>query len=79
MAVTDGVKMTGIRKIADYEITTVEADIGIPVDFHRVLVFGLAYEMALDKGIPSSEVIEYLNNYEFNKGKALKALAMRSE
>lgn len=78
-AVTDGIKMTGIRKIADYELWTVEADIGIPVDFHRVLVFGLAYEMALDKGIPSNEVVEYFNTYEFNKAKALKALAMRSE
>lgn len=78
-AVANGVKMTGIRKIADYDLLTVEADIGIPVDFHRVLVFGLAYEMALDKGIPSNEVVEYFNTYEFNKAKALKALAMRSE
>ena len=78
-AVANGIKMTGIRKIADYDLLTVEADIGIPVDFHRVLVFGLAYEMALDKGIPSNEVVEYFNTYEFNKSKALKALAMRSE
>jgi hypothetical protein len=78
-AVTSGIKMTGIRKIPDYELTTVEADIGIPVDFHRVLVFGLAYEMALDKGIPSNDVVEYFNNYEFNKQKAIKALAMRKE
>lgn len=35
--------------------------------------------MALDKGIPSNEIQEYLSNYEFNKSKALKALAMRSE
>lgn len=77
--VTDGIKMTGIRKIADYELSTVEADIGLPVDFHRVLVFGLAYEMALDKGIPNDDVVAYLNNYEFNKQKAIKALAMRKE
>lgn len=52
LAVQSGLKMTGIKKIPDYKLTTVEADIKLPVDFHRVLVFGLAYEMALDKGIP---------------------------
>jgi len=77
--IPSAIKMTGIRKIPDYTLTSVEVDIGIPVDFHRVLVFGLAYEMALDKGIPSNDIVEYQNNYEVGKQKAFKALAMRSE
>lgn len=78
-SIPSAVKMTGIRKIPDYTLSSVEVDIGIPVDFHRVLVFGLAYEMALDKGIPSNDIVEYQNNYEVGKQKAFKALAMRSE
>jgi hypothetical protein len=77
--IPSAIKMTGIRKISDYTLSTVEADIGIPVDFHRVLVFGLAYEMALDKGIPSTDIVEYQSNYEVHKLKAFKALSMRSE
>lgn len=39
VAVTNGIKMTGVRKIPDYALNTLEQDVKIPVDFHRVLVF----------------------------------------
>lgn len=49
------------------------------MDFHRVLVFGLAYEMVLDKGAPDDDADRALARYEAVKSRAIKALSMRTE
>lgn len=40
--VTNGIKLTGIRKIADYTLSTTEANMKLPVDQHQALMYGLA-------------------------------------
>jgi hypothetical protein len=39
-AVTDGLKFEAIRKLADLTLTTPENEIGIPRDYHKLIIKG---------------------------------------
>lgn len=41
VAISTGIKLTGIRKIADYSISTTESEMGITAEYAYVLVQGL--------------------------------------
>lgn len=41
VAISTGIKITGIRKIADYTIDTTESNMGITAEYEYVLVQGL--------------------------------------
>lgn len=48
--VTNGLKLTGVKKIPDYDEFTTEADMVIPDDYHYLLVDGLEVQLLYKQG-----------------------------
>lgn len=48
--ITDGLKLTGVKKIPDYDANTTESGTVIPDDYHELLVEGLMLQFLYKKG-----------------------------
>lgn len=72
-------KLTGIRNIVDYTISTTEADMKIPLSSHEVLVQWLVWYALIDKRVPQNEIQAQQANYLKLKSDNLRFLAERVE
>jgi len=78
-AITNGIKLTGIRKIPDYTLSTTEAEMKLPIDHHNVLVEWLSIEWHREKWSEPWIVDNQEARYERELRKAIKMLETRVE
>lgn len=78
-AVTNWIKLTWIRKIPDYTITTTESEMKIPVDFQQVLVYATIPQALMNKWEDENTIQTRLNRYEQKKKEAIQNMSMRVE
>jgi hypothetical protein len=79
VTVTDGMIITGAKELDDYELDTVEYDIGFDKEYHDVLVDGLAEQLGIDKGLPIDDIAYLGQSYKARMEKAIKQMASRKE
>ena len=75
----DRIKLTWVRKIADYTISTSEADIKIPVDFQRLLIWACIPSALMAKRADDNQIQKAQNDYESKKITAIQNLSQRKE
>jgi len=73
------IKLTGIRKIADYTLATTEADMKIPVDQQQALVFGLMIDWYFNKWVDDNTINNAEARWERKKTEAIMTLSNRVE
>lgn len=73
------IQLTGIKKIADYTINTTEAEMRIPVDFQRLLIWAVIPFALMAKRADDNTIQKAQNDYEAKKTQALQNLANRKE
>lgn len=78
-ALANRIKLTWIRKIADYTISTTEANMKIPVDFQRLLIWAVIPFALMAKRVDDNTVQKAQNDYEAKKINALQNMASRKE
>lgn len=76
---TNRIKLTWIRKIADYTISTTEAEMKIPVDFQRLLIWAVIPSALMAKRVDNNQIQKAQNDYESKKAIALQNMAARKE
>lgn len=72
-------KLTGIRNIADYTISTTESEMIIPVDYHDVLMYWVFPYALMTKRVDNNEIQKAQNDYAIAERDALNALMNRKE
>lgn len=75
----DRIKLTGIRKIPDWTLTTTEANMKIPVDQQQTLVWGLMIDWYFNKWVDDNVINNAEARWERKKTEAIKTLANRVE
>lgn len=75
----DRIKLTWIRKIPDYELTTTEANMVISVDQQQALVWGLMIDWYFNKWVDDATINNAENRWEKKKIEAIKQLSNRVE
>ena len=78
-SLADRIKLTWIRKISDYELTTTETDMKIPVDQQQALVFWLMIDWYFNKWVDDNTINNAESRWERKKKEAIKSLANRVE
>ena len=78
-AVTNGIKLTWIRKIPDYTLSTTEADMKIPVDQQNALVYGLVVHWLMNKWADAGTINDAEARWIRKRTEALKSLETRVE
>ena len=78
-ALTNRIKLTWIQKIADYTIATTEAEMRIPVDFQRLLIWAVIPFALMAKRVDDNQIQKAQNDYETKKTTALQNMAARKE
>ena len=73
------IKLTWIRKIPDYELTTTEANMKIPVDQQQVLVYWLMIDWYFNKWVDDGTINNAEARWEKKKTEAIKTLSNRVE
>ena len=73
------IKLTWIRKIPDYELTTTEADMKIPVDQQQALVYWLMIDWYFNKWVDDNTINNAEARWERKKQEAIKNLSIRVE
>lgn len=76
---TNYLKLTWLRKIPDYTIATTEAAMKIPVDFQRVLLWGVIPYALMSKRVDTNEVSKAQWDYLREKSQALADMSHRKE
>lgn len=76
---TNRIKLTWIKKIADYTIDTTEAQMIIPVDFQRLLIWAIIPFALMAKRVDDNQIQKAQNDYEIKKATALQNMAARKE
>ena len=76
---TNYLKLTGIRKIPDYTITTTESEMKIPADFQRVLLWGVIPYALMSKRVDNNEISKAQSDYLREKTQALQDMSTRKE
>lgn len=76
---SDRIKLKWIRKIPDYTISTTEAQMRLPVDFQRLLIWAVIPFALMAKRVDDWQVIKAQNDYEAKKLQAIQNLSMRRE
>lgn len=71
------IKLTGLRKIPDYELTTSEADMKLPVDQQQVLVYWILIDWHFNKWDNENTINNAEARWERKKLAAIKNLAPR--
>lgn len=75
----DRIKLTWIRKIPDYELTTTEANMKIPVDQQEALVYWLMIDWYFNKWVDDNTINNAEARWERKKTEAIRALELRVE
>lgn len=78
-AVTNWIKLTWIRKIPDYTLTTTEADMKIPVDVQQALVFWLVVFWLMNKWTDDNTINNAEARWIRKRAEAIKSLETRVE
>lgn len=78
-AITWGIKLTWIKKIPDYELTTTEANMKITVDQQNALVYGLVVHWLMNKWADANIINDAEARWIRKRTEALKALETRLE
>lgn len=78
-AVTWGIKLTWIRKIPDWTLSTTEADMKIQVDQQNALVFGLVVFGLMNKWADAGTINDAEARWFRKRQEALKSLETRVE
>lgn len=73
----DRIELSGLRNIVDWTIDADEAEMRIPVDFQRVLVYGLMPRALTSKGADLNEVLGWETHYKTEREAALKNMSNR--
>lgn len=77
--VTNGIKLTGIRKIPDYTLSTTETEMKLPIDQHQTLVYGLCVFWHMNKWSEPWIVSDAEARYERKVQKAIDMTRERIE
>lgn len=75
--VTGGFKVQGIRKIPDYTLSTTEAEMMIPVDQQRAMIYGLAVFGLFNKKADENIIASAEARWERKKQEAIKSMESR--
>lgn len=75
----DRIKLTWIRKIPDYTISTTEAEMKISVDFQRLLIWAVMPLALMAKRADANDIQKAQNDYESKKVIAIQNLSQRKE
>ena len=75
---TGRIRMTGVRKIADYTLSTSEADIKLPIDQQQALVYMLIVSALEHKGVDSNEINNAENRWLRKRREAIATLESRT-
>jgi len=75
----DRIKLTWIRKIPDYSLTTTEADMKISVDQQQALVYGLMIDWYFNKWVDDNTINNAAVRWENKKQEAIRTLSVRVE
>lgn len=75
----DRIKLTWIRKIPDYTIATTEAEMKIPVDFQRLLIWACIPSALMAKRVDDNTVQKAQNDYDSKKITAIHEMSARKE
>lgn len=78
-SLSERIKLTWIRKIPDYTISTTEAGMKIPVDFQRLLIWACIPSALMAKRVDDNIVQKAQNDYESKKVTAIQNLSQRKE
>lgn len=78
-AVTNWIKLSWIRKIPDYSLTTTEADMKIPVDQQQALVYWLVVHWLMNKWTDDWTINNAESRWERKKAEAIRNLETRIE
>lgn len=77
--VTNWLKLTWIRKIPDYTLSTTEADTKLPVDVHNALVYWLVVQALENKRVEENLIISAENRRTRKRQEAIQSLETRVE
>ena len=75
----DRIKLTWIRKIPDYALTTTEANMKLPVDQQQALVYWLMVDWYFNKWVDDNTINNAEARWERKKREAIKTLSIRVE
>lgn len=78
-SLSNRIQLTWIKKIADYTISTTEADLKIPVDYQRVLLWGCIPYALMSKRVENNEIQKAQNDYINEKTIAIQNMTSRRE
>lgn len=73
------IKLTWIRKIPDYDIDTTEAEMKLPVDFQRLLIWAVMPLALYAKRVDDNTITKAENKYEAKKLVAIQNMSARKE
>lgn len=73
-AVTNWIKLTWIRNIADYTLSTTEAEMKLPIDIHTALVYWLIVDALENKRVEEDKIISAENRRIQKRDEALDAI-----
>ena len=76
---SDRIKLTWIRKIPDYTIATTEANMKIPVDFQRLLIWACIPSALMAKRVDNNQIQKAQQDYEDKKTVAIQNMSARKE
>lgn len=75
----DRLKLIWIRNIVDYEITTTEAEMIIPTDYHEVLMLWVIPYALMTKRVDNNEIVKAQQDYTNAETEAIMNLSARVE
>lgn len=78
-SLADRIKLTWIRKIPDYTIATTEANLKLPVDFQRLLIWSVIPFALMAKRSDNNTIQKAQNDYEKKKLVAIQNMSARKE
>lgn len=76
---SERIKLTWIRKIPDYTIDTTEAELKLPVDFQRLLIWAVMPLALMAKREDNNIIQKAQNDYEGKKTTAIQNMTARKE
>jgi len=78
-SLSDRIKLTWIKKIADYTIDTTEVEMRLPVDYQRLLIWSVIPFALMAKRATNNDIQKAQNDYEGKKVTAIQNLSQRKE
>lgn len=79
VSITNWIKLTWIRKIPDYTLTTTEAEMKLPIDVLRTLFYGLIVTWLMNKWADDWDINNAENRWIRKRNEAIKSLEVRTD